>query len=179
MAEDLAQRIAQMRPGFMIDLLAEAEKALPPLLASPDGWSTLYADSEKPTLLRMWRSWEGYRIYGHKLLPCLRSEALFHPHPWPFAVRILQGSYEELLAAGDPTANLISGMSVFGRGAVYERMCPTLWHAVRPIAVPCWSFMVTGLPWSHEKQPSNTPTRPLTRTEMELLLCNFRCFYPK
>src|SRR5205823_428108 len=97
----------------MLDILHAAEKELPRLLASDDGWQSLRVDYHPPFVDRVFRDWsppgaaEGarYRISLHRIHPCAPAEALFHPHPWPSAMRIHSGTYEMGVGhgAGDRT----------------------------------------------------------------------------
>ena len=44
--------------------------------------------------------WRDCRIYLHRIYPCAPGEALFHPHLWPSAMRILSGEYEMAVGYG-------------------------------------------------------------------------------
>src|SRR4051812_43004128 len=80
-------------PGSLIAALQRAEKALPDLLERDEAWTSLDVNYEPPRVERLWRSFEDdFRIYLHRIHPC--DTALFHPHPWPSAVRIISGKYE-------------------------------------------------------------------------------------
>ena len=84
----------------MLATLHEAEDALPDLLREGvDAWRSLDIDYEPPHVERLWRPWgpvvstgamtipSRFRLSLHRIHPC--ETALFHPHPWPSAVRII------------------------------------------------------------------------------------------
>src|SRR5262245_5320802 len=85
--------------GNLLDTLRRFEQKLPDLLADPAGWETVDVDYEPPRVERLWRQLEpDVRAFLHRIHPCER--ALFHPHPWPSAVKIVSGTYEMLVGYG-------------------------------------------------------------------------------
>jgi hypothetical protein len=78
----------------MLDVLAQLEQALPAMLRDESIWHSLYVDYHPPTVERLWAPWRDYRAFLHRIHPCAREQALFHPHPWPSAMRVLEGEYE-------------------------------------------------------------------------------------
>src|SRR5262245_32103375 len=84
----------------MLDVLEAFEKELPRLLADEGAWQSLYVDSHPPVVERLWRPWRAGRAYLHRIHPCGPGEALFHPHPWPSAMRVLEGEYEMAIGYG-------------------------------------------------------------------------------
>ena len=73
----------------VLDTLAAVERGLPALLRDEGAWKSLLVDYHPPTVERLWRPWGAGRVYLHRIHPCARAEALFHPHPWPSAMRVL------------------------------------------------------------------------------------------
>src|SRR5262249_46599352 len=84
----------------MLEILAAVEKDLPRMLLDEAAWAGLFIDYPPPTVERLWRPWRDYRVSLHRIFPCATGEALFHPHPWPSAMRILAGEYEMAVGYG-------------------------------------------------------------------------------
>lgn len=163
----------------MLVHLAEAKLVLPQVLNTTDGWSTVYADTERPKLSRVWRPFGPFRIYLHILEPCKAEEAFYHPHPWPMATEIQQGQYEQCSGHGDPDAAQgppVTDTRVFRKGDAYEIMDPNTWHSVRPLDTLCLTFMISGIPYegSSGQRRGNTPSRPLEYEELGMMLYMFR-----
>jgi hypothetical protein len=164
----------------MLDVLAAVEKELPALLEEEGAWKGLYIDYHPPTVERLWRPWGGYRLSLHRIYPCGPGAALFHPHPWPSAMRILEGRYEMAVGYGPGlkpppfAARLIAGGDF-----VYEMTHPDAWHYVRPLDAPTYSLMVTGPPWDRPAPRSDQPLRPLTAEQAAGLFAFFRKRYPR
>ena len=148
----------------MLDKLHEAEDALPDLLREGvDAWRSLDIDYEPPRVERLWRPWgpvvstgamsipSRFRINLHRIGPC--ESALFHPHPWPSAVRIITGRYE--MGVGTRSVNQhynppeICRM-VLGPGDQYEMVDPAGWHYVKPLDEPSLSVMITARPFTEQ-----------------------------
>lgn len=66
----------------MLNVLLQAEAALPALLTDEAGLIGLYADSERPALRRLWRQLGEYRAYLHRFNP-LYSLMVAGPVEWP------------------------------------------------------------------------------------------------
>lgn len=131
----------------MLEILNEVEENLPNLLRSNIEMKSLFIDYHPPIVERIWFNYGEYRVYLHKILLCKQEEALFHPHPWPSAVKILEGCYE--MGIGHSENNLepdIDCKLVLGPGSEYEMSDINGWHYVRPL-IPVYSIIVTGKPW--------------------------------
>ena len=122
----------------------------------------------------------------HRIHACEPGVAPYHPHPWPSAMRILEGTYELTVgcSAGErapPVAARMIASSAFD----YEMIDVYAWHSVRPIGAPAMTVMVTGPRWergaSREDQtlsPRNgEPLAPLSDAEMEEMLDYYRRRY--
>lgn len=184
-----------MRDGEMLEMLARAERALPGvdigLLDDPDGWNTLDVNYEPPRVERLWREFENGRLYLHRIYPC--EKALFHPHPWPSAVKILSGSYEMAIGyhvgqPGEgqrrpgmtPTPPPYASLQVLTKGSTYEMIRPGGWHYVRPLGGTSYSIMVTGPKWDGVWSPKPNTIHPLGPVEPQSkanILEAFRAFY--
>jgi hypothetical protein len=163
----------------MLDVLERLERELPILLLDADGWTGLFIDYHPPTVERLWRQWNEYRISLHRIHPCPAGTALFHPHPWPSAMRILAGDYEMAVGygKGEETPPIAARMIASGDFA-YEMTDPDAWHYVRPIGGPSWSIMVTGKPWDRPAPRANKPLSELPAQQREEILEFFRRRYP-
>jgi hypothetical protein len=163
----------------MLDVLARLEHALPAMLQEESIWQSLYVDYHPPTVERLWTPWREYRAYLHRIHPCERGQALFHPHPWPSAMRVLEGEYEMAVGFGPgmeepPVAALMIASGDFR----YEMVHRDSWHYVRPIGGLTLSVMVTGGRWDRESHKSGKPLRPLGAGQVAELLRLFRARYP-
>lgn len=84
----------------MLELLARLKLELPDLLIDDTAWQGFYIDYHLPIVERLWRQWNEYRVYLHRIHPCKSEDALFHPHPWPSAMEIVSGAYEMIVGYG-------------------------------------------------------------------------------
>lgn len=113
----------------MLDVLNKIILSLPALLKDEDSWNTVFIDYEKPQVERLWRSSGENRIYLHKIYPCTVDEAFFHPHPWPSAILLLEGTYEMGVGFGkgmEPPP--IAATVLLSAGSTYEMIHPDSWH---------------------------------------------------
>ena len=154
----------------MLEMLEAAERELTRIFSSDDalegeGWRSLRVDYHAPFVDRLYREWNGQRIYLHVIHPCAPEEALFHPHPWPSAMRILSGKYEMGVGYGTGDAPPPVAARIVAHGPmIYEMTDPDAWHYVRPIDGVASTVMVTGTPWNRS---SPRPSRPLSELPPE------------
>lgn len=168
-------------PRRMFDVLREVEEALPELLLLRD-WHGLRVVYEPPEVERVWRPWGEHRIALHCIHPCEPGAPLFHPHPWPSIVKVLEGSYEMGVGHGPGLVAPPLAMTILaGAGTTYTMTDRDSWHFVRPLDRPSLSLMVTGPPWSREMPRGDHPPQPaLAPGRMEALLQRFaEQFYPR
>lgn len=129
----------------MLDILHEVEGRLGTLLRSAE-LHTMYIDYHPPFVSRIWLQHGPYRVYLHKIEPCKASlDALYHPHPWQSAIRIVQGRYE--MGVGHSATHDVPPTDcklVLPAGTSYEMVEQDAWHYVNPIDAPVFSLMVTG-----------------------------------
>lgn len=158
-----------MNPGDMLQVLSDAELDLPKLLLEgPETWQTLDIDYEPPHVERLWRPWGEFRISLHRIWPC-RDPALFHPHPWPSAMRVVRGAYTMGIGYSEPGYRPCEvARVVLEAPSVYEMVSQQGWHFVRPMgANPSLSVMVTARPWEtqifdHDKFGKAANLKPLS-----------------
>jgi hypothetical protein len=163
----------------MMDILAAVEQDLPRLLLDEQSWNSVLVNYHPPIVERLWQRWGDYRISLHRIFPCAPGEALFHPHPWPSAMRILAGEYEMAVGYGKgETAPPVAALMITRGDFLYEMTDPDAWHYVRPIGGPTLSLMVTGKPWGRPSPRSSTPLVALTDLQRAELFRLFRERYP-
>lgn len=162
----------------MLDILHRAEAALPKLLLDRDGWTGVSAGTKKPRLRRLWRQWGEHRINLHFFEESDdEAEALVHPHPWPFAVRIHEGRYlMDVYAEGVACA---LARVTLGPGDEYMMDHPRGVHAIWPFERPAKTVMVSGPPlWPRNREKANKVVRGLTSVEVREMLTYFAGKYP-
>ena len=146
----------------MLSALADVLKSLPAMLDDPTAWDSLIVNRRKPTTYRVFRHLQdGLRVSLHRFDPCAKHEAYPHPHPWPGAFALLEGSYRMWvgftpdLESREP---ITVTETILTAGSRYEIVEPRTWHSVTPIT-ECWTVMVNGAPWrerAHVRAPTTT-----------------------
>jgi hypothetical protein len=164
----------------MLTILSAVEKELPVLLKDESAWRSVYVDYHPPTVERLWLNWREFRVYLHRIHACPPREALFHPHPWPSAMRILSGAYEMAVGYGKGEAPPPIAALVLAEGNFrYEMTDPDAWHYVRPIGGPTVSLMVSGKPWERWAPKSEKAFHPLNAEQCKEIFQFFRQHYKK
>lgn len=150
-----------MKPGVMLEKLETVETHLPAFLNSLEEWKSLDVDYEPPRVERLWMQiTTNLRVYLHRIHPC--ETALFHPHPWPSAVRVLSGRYEMDVGHRNDGRDVRPGVAarlLLTAGAAYEMIDEDSWHSVRPLGEPSLSLMITETPYT---RPRNHPGKDKT-----------------
>lgn len=142
----------------MLEILAEVEHCLGRLLVEHH-WKDVRINYHPPFVDRLWTGYKEYRVFLHCVHPCNIDEALFHPHPWPSAMRIVKGTYEMIVGFGEGESQPpVASRLVLPTGSLYEMTEKNSWHAVAPLGEPAWSIMVTGWSWD---RPSPKPSHRL------------------
>jgi hypothetical protein len=167
----------------MLDVLARLEAELPALLADEASWNSLDIDYHPPRVERLWRNWgDGYRVSLHRIHPCAIEEVLFHPHPWPSAMRVLEGTYEMAVGyGGGAIAPPIAARMITTGDLRYEMIDIDAWHYVRPIGKPAMTIMVTGKPWQRDAAGAEpeAPLSPLAPANRADMIGWYRTFYAR
>lgn len=163
----------------MLEILHQVEQKLPELLKNLLDWNSVDVDYHDPRVERLWRQYDENRIMLHCIHPCKTEDALMHPHPWPSAMRILEGVYEMGVSYSDqrrvspPIAakiNLVAGVD-------YEMTDPDGWHYVRPVNGRVYTIMVTGAPWNNDSPKSTKKLIALSDIRKRELADKFLSFY--
>lgn len=167
-----------LRPGDLLRELDAACAELPRLLDDADGWSTMDVNYEPPRVERLYRARGDARVSLHRIHPC--DEALYHPHPWPSAILIVDGEYEMGVGWGKGTTKPPEAARlVLTTGARYEMIDEDGWHYVRPLKVPSLSVMVSGAPWTRQSPGKGLKHPPLSPSTKAELLEKFRGYFAK
>lgn len=165
--------------GTMLSKLRSIELELPTLLQCPDNWRTLDVTYHPPRVERIYLQHDGVRIYLHCIHPCSRGEALFHPHPWASAMRVLSESYEMGVGYGEGNQEPpIAATIVLPTGATYEMVDPNAWHYARPIGRAAMTLMITERVWNRSTPKSSGALPELSAYRKSELFEFFRSKYP-
>lgn len=172
-----------METGYMLAELARVEEQLPTLLTDEDGWNALDVDYEPPRVERLWHDTASCRVSLHRIHPIpVGGVALFHPHPWPSAMRVVSGTYTMDVGYGVGRGQNgqppdIAATITLPAGATYEMIIHDSWHSVAPIGGPALSVMITGKPWNRWSPKPSVDLRPLAPETRAELLAAFRAVY--
>ena len=116
------------------------------LMKRKSEWKSVHVTYHAPRVERLWIQHGDLRVFLHRIHPCDDSSELYHPHPWPSAVRVVSGKYEHKIGTKNEVLTRgILGAS-FGRleGSEYEMVNPNACHSVRPLGGPSDSIMIAG-----------------------------------
>ncbi len=165
----------------MLELLYKVENSLRELLyKNVDSVQTMYIDYHKPYVSRIWFIDKELdcRIFLHKIEKCEESsEALYHPHKWDSAIRIIAGEYE--MGIGHSETNEIPKTDcklILGAGSCYEMTEKHGWHYVSPKIFHTYTLMVIPNRLNGREMPIEPQKefRKLTKAEIEDILYTFR-----
>ena len=138
--------------------LADAACVALDSIEQPELWQTLVIDRRKPITHRAWIMHGDTRICLHGFEPCQREEAFLHPHPWPSAMLVLDGSYDMHVgyAAAPESRQPDDVISLqLAAGSTYDMSVPGAWHKIVP-RTRCYSLMINGPRW--DTGPRFAPT---------------------
>jgi hypothetical protein len=154
----------------MLDYLESVEQRLPALLQDEDGWKDLFVTYETPNVERLYRQDGENRIYLHRIHWCALS--FYHPHPWPSAMRLVEGAYQMSVGLEKLSVATIQ----LEPGSCYEMVNPESWHSVMPLSPTTLSLMVTGPVWKKTEKSTMTNSA-LTSEQRQALFADFRRYY--
>ncbi len=168
----------------MLDKLDEALKLLPNLLNDKANWDSLIINRRKPHTYRVFTILpNGLRLCLHKFDPCCMDEAFLHPHPWPGAFILLEGSYRMKVGYSKSRTELPADVLevILTKGCKYEIINPLTWHSVTPLE-PVYTIMVNGEPWDENTAHVDVRTtkgkdlNKMPEGELEIFLGKFKWF---
>ena len=142
----------------LIGKLKSVMRDLPKLLNHPNEWESLIVNRRKPHTYRAWRMLDdNYRVCLHRFEQCSPEEAFVHPHPWPGAFIVLQGSYAMKVGLSSDRKSQPTSVvdTILRAGSIYSITNPLTWHSVQPLET-CYSIMINGKPFEnpHEAAPT-------------------------
>lgn len=165
----------------MLKTLMRAREALPDLLNTDlSTWKSMHITYEYPHVQRLWKPFgKDARIYLH-IIESIPKEArskgakpFLHPHPWPSAVMLLNGSYR--MATRVPMTLDDLQWMVLTEGSSYEMTAPNDRHLVDPIDFEVMSMMVTGPLFNPPPRTAPVPKQPELPADMaERLYAGFK-----
>jgi tellurite resistance-related uncharacterized protein len=159
--------------------LEEIEKKLPTLLIDNEAWQSLDVDYDSPRVERVWRQHGDFRICLHRIHNT-STDTLFHNHPWPSVMRILEGSYEMGIGySANGEKPVIAATTILSEGSSYEMLDPNSWHYVKPISDVTYSIMISGKPWVIAPPSISQNLNPLNEESKKEILDFFRTKYPQ
>jgi len=143
--------------------LERAQEILPDLLDQPDIWRSVIIESAPPYMERLWTPWEDKRITIHRTYGLEPEErSIYHPHPWRFAVLLLDGAYRMVFGTGPgKEAPTPLGDVVLCPGTSYAIESIDFWHALYPLGDSILSLMVTAPRTDRWSPPNTVPKRPV------------------
>lgn len=167
-----------MKKSIIVNQLQALEgKVLQDLLSNPLIWSSLDIDYHPPRVERLWTQVAGYRLCLHRIHKCKPEEALYHPHPWPSAMKIIDGSYEMGIGYEMKKDNIKTLANVIlSPGSYYEMDEVDGCHYVAPLTPFIHSIMLIGKPWEKPSplaKGSSKKLKPLSDTKKQELLDYF------
>lgn len=152
-------------PGTYLKILYYVESILPNLLKQNTVWHAVDVDYHPPRVERVWRQFGDYRIYLHVIHEASIDEVLYHPHPWPAAIRVIESNYTMAVGYGDPhkTPPKHAVTIALAENSAYEMINPKGWHFVCPQKGPVMTLMIAGKPWPGCDTKSNLCLNPLSQ----------------
>lgn len=160
-------------------VLEVVERNLPTLIRERDKWSSARVGSE---MHRLFRVWEGYRIFLHEIQPSIPGEPIYHFHPSPMIIHVLDGTYEMGIGGG-PTNMLpppiVCRLELEG-DFVYEMTHENGWHYTRALHdKPTYSIAVTTKEWRNPIPfAPKIDIKYLTQQEEERMFDKFSSLFP-
>lgn len=162
----------------MIEKLLEIEKQMPALFDNPDNWQSLLVDYHPPVVDRLYRDVGDLRVFLHAIYPSEGDSFLFHPHPWPSAMKILFGTYKMDVGYGNGnTPPEVAATMWLNEGCYYEMVNQDAWHSVEPVTPVVYTIMVTGKPWGRVAPKPTKQLFPLAPEVKNPLFDLFKRFY--
>ena len=154
--------MAIIKDTDMFELMDDVLSRLRSMLHDTDRWDSLVINRRKPHTYRAFTNMEGkmfdgVRVCLHRFEPCTAEEAFSHPHPWPGAFWVAEGSYRMIVGrAADELAKFDHCLTLdLAAGSSYAMTDELTSHSVQPLET-CWSVMVNLPPW--DKQHKDAPT---------------------
>lgn len=140
-----------MLKNSLCEKLLEFEEILPELLTEKDAWKSINVNHQAPSVKRIWRNWQGYRINLHKLTKVDGKEEYFHSHPWPIAIRLLTGSYQ-MCYEFVQDEQVMTGVEIITPETPYCMENPNDKHSIKLLDNTIYSLMINGKAWASNNE---------------------------
>ncbi len=129
------------------------------LLKDNSNWDSLIVNRRKPHTYRVFTQIDEFRICLHKFDICDLQESFEHPHPWPGAFVVMEGSYQMKIGYSfDRESDPVQVADfVMKKGSMYEITNPLTWHAVTPLETT-YTIMINGPAWTSDVAHSKVRT---------------------
>lgn len=159
----------------MLNSLYEIEKNLATHLEDKNSWKSLYIDYDKPYIKTLYKTIGEHTVYLTEICFCHPGEIIPKSSPWPFAMKIISGSYE--MTFGFSKVDTISHTTklILSRDSYYEGTDIQAKHGLRALEKNSFALVVTGKPWSNKKY--NYPLRHLANNESNEIFNAFNKAY--
>lgn len=158
-------------------LLAEVESELPERIAKGD-FRSMHVTYAKPYVERLFYSRGEHRVFLHRIDSCTPEEALWHLHPWPSLIKVLDtegGLYRHSIGDRTSVFALQTGTASVLRPITYTMLEPKAFHSVSTDNAS-WSVMITGPRWSPPEPSKHQAV--IAQTRVRELLKRWGEFYP-
>lgn len=137
-----------------------------------NGWDSLVIDRRKPHTTRLFKQFGDLRVCLHRFESCTDEEAFAHPHPWPGAFLLLDGSYIQTIGYSqylNTKPEFLFREKVMP-GSSYEIINPKTWHKIQPTQTT-HTIMINGAPFeTQHKEVKTTAGKDLGKlSEVETL----------
>lgn len=173
---------------MLITKLKDIELDLPKMLEDSSIWNSLDIDYYPPRVERLWAQYSEGRICLHAIHKCNPDEALYHPHPWPSSMKVLEGNYrmglsDEVGTSPYPNGGDYSRLGEFlhtqgfklreiatvelSSGSYYEMPEEKGWHYVQPLDDVVYTLMYIGQPFKNKSNGAKKADKDLKRLPEE------------
>lgn len=163
-----------------LNLLAEVENELPERIAK-GSFRSMHVTYAKPYVERLFYSRGEHRVFLHRIDSCAPEEALWHTHPWPSLIKVLDtegGLYRHSVGDKDSVFAVQTGVASSQpelRPITYTMLEPKAYHSVST-DMTSWSVMITGPRWSPPEPSKHQAV--ISQTRVQELLAHWRLLYP-
>ena len=160
-----------------LNLLAEVENELPERVAK-GVFRSMHVTYAKPYVERLFYSRGEHRVFLHRIDGCMPEEALWHSHPWPSLIKVLDtegGLYRHSVGDRNSIFSSQVGIASVLRPITYTMLEPKAFHSVSTDK-SSWSVMITGPRWSRPEPSKHQAV--ISQTRVQELLARWRLLYP-
>ena len=158
------------------NLLAEVESELPERIAKGD-FRSMHVTYAKPYVERLFYTRGEHRVFLHRIDSCMPEEALWHPHPWPSLIKVIDtegGLYRHSVGDRNGVFAVQTGTASVLRPITYTMLEPKAFHSVSTDKAS-WSVMIIGPRWSPPEPSKHQEV--ISASRVQELLDRWRFLY--